>query len=130
MTAPDTRYAGTVPPPSTLSRVDGAVTLVEGRAFCVSGQTGDISANYPHGLFVYDTRILSKWELRINDHPLEPLTVDLTDPFTAVFVGRAHPPEGRADSDIVSFRRAQHRPGHARTHLGAQLRRGTGRRQG
>ena len=53
---------------------------------------------------MYDTRILSKWELRINDKPLEPLTVDLTDPFTAVFVGRAHPPDGRADSDIVSFR--------------------------
>ena len=31
----------------------------------------------------------------INGHPLEPLTVDLTDPFTAVFVGRAHPPDGR-----------------------------------
>src|SRR4029434_8417029 len=30
-------------PSSTLAHVDGAVTLVEGRTFCLSGRTGDIN---------------------------------------------------------------------------------------
>jgi hypothetical protein len=37
----------------------GAVTLVEGSSFCISGANGDISPEYPHGVFFEDTRILS-----------------------------------------------------------------------
>jgi glycogen debranching enzyme len=101
---PDQRYAGTVPPPPTLASSVGAVTLVEGQTFCISGQTGDISPHFPQGLFVYDTRVVSGFELRVNGHPLEPLTVDLDEPFAATFVGRVHPRDGRADSDLVCFR--------------------------
>jgi len=100
----DQRYAGTVPPPPTLASSVGAVTLVEGQTFCISGQTGDISPHFPQGLFVYDTRVVSGFELRVNGHPLEPLTVDLAEPFAASFVGRVHPRQGRADSDLVCFR--------------------------
>jgi glycogen debranching enzyme len=104
VTDTDQRYAGTVPPPPTLSSSVGAVTLVEGQTFCISGQTGDVSPHFPQGLFVYDTRVVSGLELRVNGHPLEPLTVDLDEPFTATFVGRVHPRHGRADSDLVCFR--------------------------
>ena len=48
--------------------------------------------------------MLSTWELLIDGHPVEPLTVDVPEPFSALFVGRAHPPDGRSDSDVVVFR--------------------------
>ena len=98
------RYAGTIPPPSSLGRTDGSVTLVEGQTFCVSDRTGDVCPNQPHGLFVLDTRVLSRWELLIDGHPLESLTVDVPEPFTALFVGRALPPAGQVDSDVIAFR--------------------------
>lgn len=96
-------FAGTTPVAS-LARGDGGVTLVEGQSFCISGRDGDISDDLPHGLFVLDSRILSRWLLRLDGHPLEPLTAEVTDPFHATFVGRGHPVEGHADADVVVFR--------------------------
>ena len=108
-------FAG-VTPVASLAHADGSVTLVEGQTFCLSGRTGDMSVDFPHGLFVLDTRVLSRWELRVDGERLEPLTVDIGDPFSATFVGRAHPAAGQADADVVVFRRPRHRLGHARTH--------------
>jgi glycogen debranching enzyme len=99
-------YEGTTPVAS-LGQTDGAVTLVEGQTFCLSGRTGDLSPDFPHGLFMLDTRVLSQWQLRVNGHPIEPLAVDATTPFAATFVGRARPTPGRADSEIV-VRRLRH----------------------
>jgi glycogen debranching enzyme len=96
-------YEGAVPVAS-LAHVDGAVTLVEGQTFCLSGRTGDLNPDMPHGLFVLDTRVLSCWQLRVNGYRVEPLAVDVYAPFTAAFVGRVHPSAGRADSDVVVFR--------------------------
>jgi glycogen debranching enzyme len=96
-------YAGTTPVAS-LSHAEGTVTLVEGQTFCLSGRTGDVWADLPHGLFVLDTRVVSRWELRVNGHRVEPLTVDLTDPFAATFVGRGQPAAGLADAETVVFR--------------------------
>lgn len=90
---------------ASLAHADGAVTLVEGQTFCLSGRTGDMSAGFPHGLFVLDTRVLSRWELHVGGHSVEPLTVDIGDPFSATFVARAHPASGQADADLVVFRR-------------------------
>ena len=103
MAAEPSPYAGTVPVAS-LSSTDGVVTLVEGQSFCVSGRTGDVVAEFPHGLFVFDTRVLSRWELRLNGHRLEPLTVEARSPFGATFVGRSAPRAGHADADVVAFR--------------------------
>jgi len=89
---------------ASLAHVAGAVTLVEGQTFCVSGRTGDISPDLPQGLFVLDTRVLSSWQLRVNGYRVEPLTVDVPDPFCATFVARVHPPPLRSDSDVVVFR--------------------------
>ncbi|MFN0089440.1 MAG: glycogen debranching N-terminal domain-containing protein [Acidimicrobiales bacterium] len=83
----------------------GAVTVVEGATFCLSDRSGDINPNLPQGLFALDTRVLSRWELRVNGHALEPLTVISDAPNTATFLGRARPLPGRADSDVLIFRR-------------------------
>jgi len=89
---------------ASLAHVDGAVTQVEGQTFCLSGRAGDFDPDLPHGLFVLDTRVLSCWQLRVNGHRIEPLTVDLPAPYSATFVGRVHPSAGKADSDVVVFR--------------------------
>jgi glycogen debranching enzyme len=88
------------------SLVDGAgpVTLVEGQTFALSERAGDMFAHLPHGLFVLDTRVLSRWELRINGHPIEPLGVDLREPYAATYVGRGQAARDRADADLVVFR--------------------------
>ncbi|MGH9085189.1 MAG: amylo-alpha-1,6-glucosidase [Acidimicrobiales bacterium] len=96
-------FAG-VTPVASLAHADGVVTLVEGQTFSLSGRTGDMSSDFPHGLFVLDTRVLSRWELRVGGERLEPLTVDIGDPFSGTFVGRAHPAPGQADADVVVFR--------------------------
>ncbi|HEU5083970.1 MAG TPA: glycogen debranching N-terminal domain-containing protein [Acidimicrobiales bacterium] len=103
MTDAASPYAGTTPVAS-LTSSEGAVTLVEGQSFCLSGRTGDIAADFPHGLFVFDTRVLSRWELRLNGHRLEPLSVDVRSPFHAAFIGRSAPAAGQADADVVVFR--------------------------
>lgn len=100
MTSP---YDGTTPVP-VVAGPGGIVTLVEGRTFAISGRTGDIAPDLPHGVFVLDTRVLSEWELRIDRHAVEPLAVDLHEPFSATFVSRARPREGQADADVVVFR--------------------------
>lgn len=100
---PPSPYAGTTPVAS-LPSTDGAVTLVEGQSFCVSGRTGDMVPDFPHGLFLFDTRIVSRWSLRLNGHRVEPLSVDVHEPYGATFLGRSAPAQGHADADIVVFR--------------------------
>ncbi|TNY38638.1 amylo-alpha-1,6-glucosidase [Thermomonospora catenispora] len=79
----------------------GAVTLVEGASFCVCAPSGDIAPGGAHGVFFADTRVLSRWELRIDEEAVEPLTVVPKEPFRALFVGRARPRPGRADSTLL-----------------------------
>ncbi|HEX7096273.1 MAG TPA: glycogen debranching N-terminal domain-containing protein [Acidimicrobiales bacterium] len=78
---------------------------MEGQTFCLSTTSGDILHDHPHGLFVLDTRVLSRWELRVNGRVLEPLGVDVPDPFVATFVSRTTLPSGRVEPDIAVFRR-------------------------
>jgi glycogen debranching enzyme len=94
-------YAGS---PPALSHVDSTVTLVEGQTFCLSGPGGDIVPDLPHGLFVLDTRVLSRWQLRVNGHFLEPLADAPSTPFEASFMGRGHPAPGQADAGLLVVR--------------------------
>ncbi|HEX4902757.1 MAG TPA: glycogen debranching N-terminal domain-containing protein [Acidimicrobiales bacterium] len=96
-------YEGTTPVAS-LGASDGTVTLVEGQTFALSGRTGDMREDLPNGLFVLDTRVLSRWELRVNGHQLEPLAVELETPFAARFAARSAPETGHADASLVVFR--------------------------
>jgi len=65
-----------------------AVTLVEGSSFCISSSNGDMSPGRPHGVFYRDVRIISRWELHVDDEPLEPLAAMPREPYRATFVGR------------------------------------------
>ena len=62
---------------TSVGAAGGMVTLVEGRSFCLSTPAGDITESLAQGLFVLDTRVLSRWELRVNAAPVEGLSVDM-----------------------------------------------------
>ncbi|OLF16324.1 amylo-alpha-1,6-glucosidase [Actinophytocola xanthii] len=81
---PDPFNAGEPAPTGT-----AGVTLVAGGTFCLSDATGDIAPGAAHGLFVRDTRVLSRWELRLDGHPAQALTVLAREAFGARFVLRA-----------------------------------------
>ncbi|HWE70049.1 MAG TPA: glycogen debranching N-terminal domain-containing protein [Acidimicrobiales bacterium] len=94
-------YAG---PVAQLQANDGVVTLVDESTFTISGSGGDISVGGAQGLFVRDTRIISRFELLVNGSRTEPLAAVTDDPFSSTFVSRCLPPPGRADSTLMVFR--------------------------
>ena len=80
----------------------GSVTILEGSSFCISSGSGDINPDgSANGVFFQDTRIISRWILRINGGLREPLVAQRPHPFEATFVGRAAWPGGRFDSPLV-----------------------------
>ena len=79
----------------------GAITIVEGSSFCVSGANGDIVPELPHGVFFHDTRLVSRWTLLIDGDPVEPLSSSTPRPYRSVTVGRAGHIPGRADTPLV-----------------------------
>ncbi len=81
------------------------VTVLEGSSFCRSGRVGDMSAHQAQGMFVKDTRIISTWELLVDDQPLTPLAVVGDDPFSATFVCHSDPRSAGADPSVVVERR-------------------------
>lgn len=80
------------------------VTLVEGQTFSISSPAGDMHAALTEGLFYLDARVVSRWELRLNGHPLEALAVAKSEPFAAMHVTRGAPAVGQADADVVVLR--------------------------
>jgi glycogen debranching enzyme len=79
----------------------GPVTLVEGTSFCLSDTSGDVGLGAPQGLFFRDTRILSTWQLRIDDDAIEPLTVVEDSAYHASFVGRARRRPRQGESALL-----------------------------
>ncbi|MHB1517660.1 MAG: amylo-alpha-1,6-glucosidase [Acidimicrobiales bacterium] len=94
-------YAG---PVVRWAPVGGVVTLVDESTFVISGSAGDIVPDTAQGLFVRDTRILSRFEILINGAPVEPLAATSDAPFSATFVSRCTPSAGLADSTLMVFR--------------------------
>lgn len=91
--------------PVSVEQPGGLVTIVEGSSFILSDRAGDVRPGGAVGLFVLDTRFLSTWELLIDGRPLEPLSVSVTEPYSATFV--AHPCPQRtvgADSSLLVVR--------------------------
>ena len=80
-------------------------TLIEGSSFCISEPGGDILPGRPQGLFVRDTRVLSRWELTVDGKEPQPLSVQHTEPYAATFIGRLPPRAGKADSTLLVVRR-------------------------
>src|SRR5215472_13549326 len=81
------------------------VTLIEGSPFCISEPGGDIIPDRSQGLFVRDTRMLSRWELTVDGIEPQPLSVQQHEPYGATFLGRMPPPAGRGDSTLLLIRR-------------------------
>src|SRR5690606_29532390 len=50
------------------------------------------------------TRVLSRWELSLDGHPVETLAVRPTETFAARFIARRPPTGGRADSTLLLLR--------------------------
>jgi glycogen debranching enzyme len=59
---------------------------MEGTTFCISDRRGDLPGGRSSGLFVRDTRMLSRWELSISGRAPAPLSVSFEAPFAAVFL--------------------------------------------
>jgi glycogen debranching enzyme len=95
--------SGTGPP---VTGDTGAVTLLEGSAFCISSRAGDIQRDRPHGLFIADTRVLSCWRLAIDGQPVENLSTveESSEPYRATFIGRTPPRRWAADSTMLVLR--------------------------
>ncbi|MFC4588287.1 amylo-alpha-1,6-glucosidase [Sphaerisporangium corydalis] len=83
---------------------DTTTTLVEGGSFCVCEQNGDILPGGAQGVYYADTRLVSRWELRVDDAPLESLKVVPGEPYHAAFLARIPPRPGRADSTMLVIR--------------------------
>jgi glycogen debranching enzyme len=81
------------------------VTLIEGSTFCISEPGGDIVPDRSQGLFVRDTRMLSRWELTVDGIEPQPLSVQHAEPYAASFLGRMPPRAGKADSTLLVIRR-------------------------
>src|SRR4051794_34703887 len=88
----------------------GAVTLVEGSSFCICTPRGDLEGAGPHGVFFRDTRILSRWDLRVDGETPEPLAAMTPEPYRGTFLGRLPRRGGRTDTSLLVQR--DRRGGH------------------
>ncbi len=91
------------PPASTVG--SGLVTLLEGTTFCICETSGDVHPGNSQGLFVRDTRLISRFELSVNEQVPESLTPQSREPFAATFLSRMPPSDGLADSTLLISRR-------------------------
>ncbi|HYB37603.1 MAG TPA: glycogen debranching N-terminal domain-containing protein [Mycobacterium sp.] len=82
----------------------GLVTLVEGPTFCLSNTHGDIVPGAFHGLFFRNTRVLSRWELLLDGHTPEALSVQTPEAFTGQFILRKAPRAGFRESNLLLVR--------------------------
>jgi glycogen debranching enzyme len=80
------------------------VTLVNGTTFCLSTATGEIVPGEAQGLFFRDARVLSRWEMRLDGHHPQQLSVDVHGAEQARFVLRRRPATGHADSTLLLVR--------------------------
>ncbi|GGH48729.1 amylo-alpha-1,6-glucosidase [Microbacterium album] len=78
-----------------------SVTLVEGSSFCVSRTNGDMLPTHGDGLFVQDTRVLSRWQLRIDGDEVEPLSALPAEPYESRFVGRIPARQGAIEPTVI-----------------------------
>jgi glycogen debranching enzyme len=102
MDVPTPLNAGEPAPPPARD----TVTLVDGTTFCISSANGDIDSDGgPQGLFFHDTRIVSRWQLRVDGIRPQQLSVLNDDNHLARFLLRRPPAPGTADSTMLVVRR-------------------------
>ncbi len=88
-------------PMSTSTADRDLVTIVAGSTFCISSRSGDIRPGSDQGFFLRDTRVLSRWELRVDGQPLLPMAVEERGPEVVTFLSRAAPRPDRFDSTLL-----------------------------
>jgi glycogen debranching enzyme len=76
--------------------------ILDGCTFFFSDGSGDVEAVGPQGLFYRDVRHLSRWLLRLDGRPVEPLSSRRVDYYSARVVGAA---TDDGDAPPVSVRR-------------------------
>ena len=94
-------------PATTMTGDSGLVTLLEGTTFCICERSGDVRPGAAQGLFVRDTRLISRLELSINGHAPEGLAAQGHEPFARTFLSRMPPLPGLADSTLLVIRRRE-----------------------
>src|SRR5215468_2905377 len=92
-------------PAFAMGAPSGLVTLLDGTTFCICETSGDVRPGGPQGLFVRDTRLISRLELSINGHVPQPLAPQAREPFACTFLSRMPPMPGLADSTMLVARR-------------------------
>lgn len=77
------------------------ISILDGSTFLVSDLRGDIDASpeQPHGFFFRDTRFLSRWTLTVDGSPLNVLSTDENQYFTAQFF--LVPPTGTVNDNLA-----------------------------
>ncbi len=82
----------------------GGQILVEGATFVASRPGGDIEGS-TEGLFVRDARIISRWRLRVDGEPVDPLGGFTAEPFAGVFVCQSRVRDGHTEPTLLVERR-------------------------
>ena len=98
--APERRQGGSLVSERTLSVLDGST-------FVVGDRLGDVRADEgrEHGFFSEDTRFISRWVLRLDETPLQLLSLNQSAHFDAqFFLTPAVGPEEEAPCSIVRHR--------------------------
>ncbi|MHB8263261.1 MAG: amylo-alpha-1,6-glucosidase [Acidimicrobiales bacterium] len=87
----------------SIGSMGSLVTLVEESTFSISERNGDVVAGGAQGLFFRDSRVISRYEVRVNEDRLEGLGISSSEPFSATFVSRPLPrPSGAASTLLVT----------------------------
>jgi glycogen debranching enzyme len=89
--------------PGTRLGAASTVTLVDGNTFLVSPSSGDLLGDGIDGLYMLDTRVLSRWAITIDGDPVEGISAVPRGPFSVSLVARALPEDGR-ESDLAVVR--------------------------
>ncbi len=92
-------------PVATSGPATGLITLLEGTTFCICEASGDVRPGGAQGLFVRDTRLISRLELTINGEVPQPLSSQSHEPFARTFLSRMPPMPGLFDSTLLVARR-------------------------
>jgi glycogen debranching enzyme len=80
------------------------ITMVEGTSFCICSPSGDIEPGSPQGLFFRDSRMVSRWQLRLDGIAPQSLSVANGESYQARFLLRRPPAPGEADSTLLVVR--------------------------
>jgi glycogen debranching enzyme len=92
--------------PAALGSPGSYVMIVEGQSFCLADGVGDIHRDTPHGLFIGDVRVLSRFVLLLDDVPLDALEHHLVDASSVEYVGRSRAQHATVPPLVVVRRRS------------------------